>query len=91
VAWAAYRILQEALTNAARHGSGTADVRMSYGPAAVDIEVSNPVGARRRSGGGLGIVGMRERAALLDGTLEAAAGEAGTFRLSARLPYAAAT
>nr|WP_221373941.1 histidine kinase [Actinoplanes polyasparticus] len=91
VAWAAYRILQEALTNAARHGSGTADVRMSYGPAAVDIEVSNPVGVRRRSGGGLGIVGMRERAALLDGTLEAATGEAGTFRLSARLPYAAAT
>lgn len=90
VAWAAYRILQEALTNAARHGSGSADVRMSYGPAAVDIEVSNPVGGPGRSGGGLGIVGMRERASLLDGTLEAAAGEAGTFRLSARLPYAAA-
>lgn len=89
VAWAAYRILQEALTNAARHGSGTADVRMSYGPAAVDITVSNPVGGRGRPGGGLGIVGMRERAALLDGTLEAETGEAGTFRLRARLPYAA--
>lgn len=89
VAWAAYRILQEALTNAARHGSGSVDVRMSYGPAAVDIEVSNPVGVRQRPGGGLGIVGMRERAALLDGVLEAGAAEAGVFRLWARLPYAA--
>jgi signal transduction histidine kinase len=44
VAWAAYRILQEALTNAARHGAGTADVRMSYGSSAVDITVRNPVG-----------------------------------------------
>ncbi len=47
VAWAAYRILQEALTNAARHGSGRADVWMSYGPSAVDIEVTNPIGADR--------------------------------------------
>lgn len=52
VAWAAYRILQEALTNAARHGSGSADVRMSYGPSAVDIEVSNPVDTESRPGGG---------------------------------------
>ncbi|MEU4422434.1 histidine kinase [Actinoplanes sp. NPDC024001] len=88
VAWAAYRILQEALTNAARHGSGRADVRMSYGTAAVEIVVSNPVGDRQRPGGGMGIVGMRERAALLDGTLEADTAETGLFRLRARLPYA---
>ncbi|WP_285555558.1 sensor histidine kinase [Actinoplanes regularis] len=87
VAWAAYRILQEALTNAARHGSGEVDVRMSYGPAAVEIVVSNPVGGREQPGGGLGIVGMRERAALLDGTLEAGTVDAGMFRLRARLPY----
>ncbi|MFC7531855.1 sensor histidine kinase [Actinoplanes sp. GCM10030250] len=88
VAWAAYRILQEALTNAARHGSGQADVRMSYGPAAVEILVRNPVGAEPRPGGGLGIVGMRERAALLDGVLEAKSEGTGVFRLRACLPYA---
>ncbi|MFC6565470.1 sensor histidine kinase [Actinoplanes utahensis] len=91
VAWAAYRILQEALTNAARHGSGSAEVRMAYGSAAVDIEVSNPVGDGGRPGSGLGIVGMRERAALLDGRLDADTdAEDGVFRLRARLPYAAA-
>ncbi|MDI6102168.1 histidine kinase [Actinoplanes sp. NEAU-A12] len=89
VAWAAYRILQEALTNAARHGSGSAEVRMSYGPAAVDIVVSNPVGDQTRPGGGMGIIGMKERAALLDGTLDADPEDAGTFRLRARLPYVA--
>ncbi|WP_229076322.1 sensor histidine kinase [Actinoplanes sp. DH11] len=89
VAWAAYRILQEALTNASRHGSGTADVRLSYGPSAVDIEVRNPVGRRHRPGSGLGIIGMRERAALLDGTLEADTEGTGVFRLIARLPYSA--
>jgi signal transduction histidine kinase len=89
VAWTAYRILQEALTNAARHGSGSVRVRMSYGLDAVEIEVSNPVGSRQRPGGGLGIVGMRERVALLDGVLEVGVGEMGLFRLQARLPYAA--
>ena len=89
MAWAAYRILQEALTNAARHGSGSADVRMFYGAVTVDIEVRNPVGVRPRPGGGLGIIGMRERAALLDGVLEAGPVDAGEFRLRARLPYVA--
>ncbi|WP_238490750.1 sensor histidine kinase [Actinoplanes flavus] len=89
VAWAAYRILQEALTNAARHGSGTADVRMAYGSSEVEIEVSNPVGSVPQPGGGMGIVGMRERVALLDGTLEADTSGPDLFRLHARLPIAA--
>ena len=89
VAWAAYRILQEALTNAARHGSGTADVRMIYGVSEVGIEVRNPVGGGGRAGSGLGIVGMRERVALLDGSLEAGSDDRGLFRLRAHLPYAA--
>ncbi|MEV0902230.1 histidine kinase [Actinoplanes sp. NPDC049802] len=89
VAWAAYRILQEALTNAARHGSGTADVRMAYGNSEVEIEVSNPVGSVPQRGGGMGIVGMRERVALLDGTLEADTAGPELFRLRARLPIAA--
>jgi len=67
VAWAAYRILQEALTNAARHGHGTADVGLSFEPAAVEITVTNPTGTNDSNGGGHGIVGMRERASLLGG------------------------
>lgn len=97
VAWAAYRILQEALTNASRHGLGSADVALSYQSAAVEITVTNPTGGaftgngngNGGNGGGHGIVGMRERASLLGGTLDARAG-AGTFRLYARLPHAAA-
>jgi signal transduction histidine kinase len=85
---AAYRILQEALTNAARHGNGTADVELAFSPSALDVRVTNPLGsdrAVRESGGGHGIVGMRERAALLGGTLEAGLRE-GRFELRARLP-----
>ncbi|MFE9658112.1 sensor histidine kinase [Micromonospora sp. NPDC006431] len=112
VAWAAYRILQEALTNAARHGTGSATVRVRQPPGRVEIEVTNPVTGRRgdreaaatagrvpasvRSGSpagtavgaraGHGIVGMRERAAVLGGTLETGI-EGEVFRLRAVLPY----
>ncbi|MGN9911398.1 sensor histidine kinase [Phytohabitans sp. LJ34] len=86
VAWAAYRILQEALTNAARHGRGTADVAVRFAADAVDITVTNPTAAAASTGGGHGIVGMRERATLLGGTLDAAA-ERGIFRLHAHLPH----
>lgn len=86
VAWAAYRILQEALTNAARHGRGSADVAVRAASDAVEITVTNPTADRRSTGGGHGIVGMRERATLLGGTLEAVAAD-GTFRLHARLPH----
>ena len=88
VAWAAYRILQESLTNAARHGTGSVRVEFRHGADAVDLLVTNPVppGAGRRPGGH-GLVGMRERATLLGG--EFAAGVVGPeFRLRARLPYA---
>jgi len=84
----AYRILQEALTNAARHGDGSAGVELEYGAGALDITVANPLGAAPVNGGGHGLVGMRERAALLGGSLEAGADE-GLFRLHARLPFAA--
>ena len=86
---AAYRILQEALTNAARHGAGTAEVAVAFGPSALDVTVANPVhreDAARPVGGGHGVIGMRERAAGLDGSLEAGMRD-GQFRVHARLPF----
>jgi signal transduction histidine kinase len=84
---AAYRILQEALTNAARHGDGSALVEITLAPSALELTVSNPI--RRQSApaqAGHGIVGMRERAALLGGSIDVGATN-GRFRLTAHLPY----
>jgi len=89
VAWATYRILQEALTNAARHGPGTAAVAVRFHHHRVEIDVRNPTrpdGNSRAAHARLGIVGMRERATLLGGTLQAGATQ-GTFRLHAVLPH----
>jgi signal transduction histidine kinase len=83
---AAYRILQEALTNAARHGRGDAEVRIAFNPAGVDLMVTNPTEPGAEGKPGHGIVGMRERASLLGGSLEAG-GSNGVFRVRARLPY----
>jgi signal transduction histidine kinase len=84
---AAYRILQEALTNAARHGGGSAEVEITFGAGALELAVSNPIRLDRAPiGSGHGIVGMRERAVLLGGTLEAG-GSDGVFSVRARLPY----
>jgi signal transduction histidine kinase len=83
----AYRILQEALTNAARHGDGSAEVDISFGASALELAVSNPTRQERAPvGSGHGIVGMRERAVLIGGTLEAGASN-GVFSVRARLPY----
>ncbi len=87
---AAYRILQEALTNSARHGAGGAQVELAFGDRALELTVSNAVRpnapARVSSGGGHGLVGMCERAALPAGELEAGRRN-GSFRVRARLPY----
>jgi signal transduction histidine kinase len=84
---AAYRILQEALTNAVRHGRGSAEVEINFGTSMLELAVTNstPPDSMARNGGH-GIVGMRERAQLLGGTLEASASN-GVFRIRARLPY----
>jgi signal transduction histidine kinase len=84
----AYRILQEALTNAARHGNGSARVQIDFGERELGVFVENvlvPGRPARAEGGGHGLVGMRERAELLGGSLEARARE-GRFEVRARLP-----
>ena len=85
---AVYRIVQEALTNAARHGAGPARVELAFGPAALDLVVTNAAAATiaPRTNGGHGLVGMRERATLLGGTL-AVERLGGEFRVHAQLPY----
>ena len=72
VALAAYRIVQEGLTNAVRHGAGPIELAITREPGAMRIRLTNPVGARNDSGGaGRGLAGMSERIRLLDGTLVA--------------------
>lgn len=85
----AYRIVQEALTNVLKHAgpSARADVRVSTKSGAVTIEVSDDGrGATSLAGSGHGIMGMRERAVLLGGSLTAGPRAEGGFRVAARLP-----
>jgi signal transduction histidine kinase len=85
---AAYRILQEALTNAARHGTGAAQIELAFGEDALRLTITNavPDGGPRRTNGGHGLIGMRERATLLRGTLDTRRAN-GTFTVGAELPY----
>lgn len=67
-----YRVVQEALTNAYRHGEGTATVEVRERGGGIHVTVENPVGRSPRGsgqGGGLGIVGMRERVESSSGRL----------------------
>jgi signal transduction histidine kinase len=85
----AYRIVQESLSNAGRHAPGSA-VTVSVGQraATLALRVANGPGgvSRAVSGGGHGLAGMRERVALLGGTLSAGPAEGGGFVVSAVLP-----
>jgi signal transduction histidine kinase len=85
---AAYRIAQEALTNAARHGAGSAELAIDRREDAIELTVTNRVGEEpaTRPGGGRGIAGMHERATLVGGSLEARRDGDG-FRVRAVLPY----
>lgn len=84
----AYRIVQEALTNTLRHaGRATAHVRVHYGGAVLDLEIVDDgirAPAARRDGHGL--VGMRERAALYGGVLDAGPRAGGGYAVHAQLP-----
>jgi signal transduction histidine kinase len=82
---AAYRIIQEALTNVARHaGARGATVRLGFADG-VRIEVTDD-GVGGPAGTGNGITGMRQRAAALGGTVEAGPDPRGGFRVAAHLP-----
>jgi signal transduction histidine kinase len=87
---AAYRIVQEALTNVARHaGRAVATVRLAYGRDDLTVQVDDDGDGQadgQPPGGGNGIRGMRERAAALGGRLEAGPRPGGGFRVLARLP-----
>jgi signal transduction histidine kinase len=86
---AAYRIVQEALTNTLKHaGSARAEIIVRYGPSAVELEVlDDGRGApAATNGSGHGLIGMRERVALYGGRLEAEPRKAGGFAVRARLP-----
>ena len=86
----AYRVLQEALTNAHKHGAeGRAHVLVEAGHDTLRLTVTNPVGVKRpearTNGGGHGLLGIRERVAAVHGSVETIPG-AGSFRLTATLP-----
>jgi signal transduction histidine kinase len=84
---AAYRIVQEALTNAVRHSGGhAATVRLCYDPDALTIEVDDDGRAAGPPQPGNGVAGMTERARALGGTLDAGPRPGGGFRVLARLP-----
>jgi signal transduction histidine kinase len=90
----AYRILQEALSNAMRHAPGsTVRVEVAYFPSSVVIKVRNDLSLAGNGNGsvaaaGHGIIGMRERAAMLGGQLDAGPTDDGGFLVTAVLPDA---
>ena len=89
VSLAAFRIVQESLTNARRHAAGApVRVRLSYEPGALAVSVLNAAGHSANENGstGVGIAGMAERAAAVGGSLSAEPVPDG-FRVAAELPY----
>jgi signal transduction histidine kinase len=90
----AYRIIQEALTNALRHAGDTiAHVAVRYRSEQLELEVANDARDNRRPrphpGGGRGLIGIRERVALFGGELEAGPKAGGGFVVRCRFPLTA--
>jgi signal transduction histidine kinase len=86
----AYRIVQEALTNVVKHaGASRADVHVRYWPDELELEIVDDGrgnGASSSAPGGLGLIGMRERAVLHGGQLTAGRVAGGGFAVRVRLP-----
>ncbi|MEV0353889.1 sensor histidine kinase [Nonomuraea sp. NPDC050680] len=91
----AYRVIQEALTNVTKHAAtGGAEVRLVWDRDHVTITVTDDGGGARKAQErppGYGLIGMRERAAAVGGTLVAGARPEGGFRVSTRLPLPTAS
>lgn len=85
----AYRIVQEALTNARRYGQGPVSLTVQRRNGAVRIHAANEVASTPSQGAGLGLLGMAERASVLGGTLTHGV-RGGTFELEAVLPVVGA-
>jgi signal transduction histidine kinase len=87
---AAFRIVQESLTNVVRHaGAGAVTVELAYGDGELRVQIDDDgrgTGSLSEDGAGSGIAGMRERAAALGGIFEAGPLAAGGFRVLARIP-----
>jgi len=87
---AAYRIVQESLTNALKHaGPGRVEVLLEHRPGRLSITVESPLGAEPTElpGAGSGLIGMRERASILGGTFDAGP-DGARWRVRAELPTA---
>ena len=82
----AYRVVQEGLTNALRHGRGTARLRLGQEAGALVVEIVNEVGGTGHGGTGRGLIGLRERVALYGGDIAAGPRGDGTYLLHVRLP-----
>jgi len=89
----AYRILQEALTNVRRHAPGaTVDVELTYAPDTLQLRVrDHGPGPTSPDPDGQGLLGMRERAIMVGGTLTTGPADGGGFVVDAWLPVAGAT
>jgi signal transduction histidine kinase len=84
---AAFRIVQEALTNAHKHGDGSADLTIEYSSEAITVQVVNPVGPGPvGASGGFGILGMQERAGATGGSLTVELVDRSRFVVRAQLP-----
>jgi signal transduction histidine kinase len=84
---AAYRVVQEALTNALKHaGAARAQVSIRYGVTALELAVTNNGQVRENGRGGHGLVGMRERVTLYGGKFEAGPRRGGGYAVRASLP-----
>jgi signal transduction histidine kinase len=84
---AAYRVVQEALTNTLKHaGAARAEVSIRYGKTALELTITNDGHARRNGRGGHGLVGMRERVVLYGGEFHAGPRSGGGYAVRATLP-----
>ncbi|MEU7875534.1 histidine kinase [Dactylosporangium sp. NPDC049140] len=87
---AAYRVVQEALTNAVKHAAGAAvRIVIEHAPAAVRVEATDgggPPGPSAPAGNGRGLIGLRERLAVYSGTLEHGPRDGGGYQVRATIP-----